>query len=317
MRRIFSNQSELSVASAIFYFSGGVIALLAATAFRSQIGLLNVTNAATAAAAFLVAGLFLVAGRRVDRRIAILLVCVTAALVLSMTGFAPSELRIMNTGLLYYTFSIYLVWFGPMWFARAIGYSWLAIYWAVVLTRFGSEMCLLLATLAITSSMLAELVGAFRRRLEASSLTDPLCDVWNKRGFELQLRRTIRIMQRNGSPLSLLFLDLDDFKRVNDTRGHSEGDRVLQTFAAQIEAGTRPQDTLARIGGDEFVLLLPSATADAAYETGTRLRESVDASEWTFGVAEMRPAETAEEFIARADRMMLEEKRKRKSAAGE
>lgn len=315
MRRILANQSELSVASAIFYFSGGLIALLAITLFRREDNPLNLANLITSCIAFFISGLFFFAGRRVGRPAALLLLCGTATVILSLSFVSMSALRAANSGLFFYTFLIYLVWFGPMRLARIFGYTWLAIYCVVAGTRFGPEMYPLLVTLAITSVMLGELVGAFRRRLEATSLTDPLCRVWNKRGLEVLLKRTIQIMQRNGSSLSMLFLDLDDFKRINDTEGHSAGDRVLRAFSSQIEAATRPQDTLARVGGDEFVLLLPGATAEKAQETAQRLRQVVDAAAWSFGVAEMRAGETAEEFIERADRVLLEEKRRRKTAA--
>lgn len=313
MRRVLASQSELSIASAGFYFAGGVIALLAVTLFQHTDHTLSLANAVTSSISFVIALLFFLAGRRVALPAALLLLCLSATLVLAVASVAVSELRALNAGFLFYTFLIYLVWFGPMWLARLFGYLWLAAYCLIVSMRFGAEVWLLLATLAITSVLLGEFVGMFRRRLEATSLTDPLCRVWNKRGLEMMLERAIQVAQRTGAPLSMLFLDLDDFKQINDTHGHSAGDRVLRAFSGQVEAGTRPQDTLARVGGDEFVLLLPGATAEAAHETGLRLRANVDAAAWSFGVAEMQSGESAEQFLERADRLLLEEKRLRKA----
>lgn len=313
MRRILANQSELSVASAVFYFSGGVIALLAGTALRSDSRPLTLANLITTGIAFFTAGLFFLAGRKVTSTIALVLISCSAGLVLCLTHMSVSEIRILNTGLLFYTFFIYLVWFGPMWYARLFAYTWLAVYWIVVIARFGSDMLITLVTLTLTSAMLGELVGNFRRRLEQSSLTDPLCGVWNKRGFERMLQRTVLMMRRAGSPLSILYLDLDGFKTINDTRGHPEGDRVLKAFAHQVEVATRPQDTLARVGGDEFVLMMPSTDAETALEIAGRLQHTVDAAEWSFGIAELQQDESTEAFIARADRLMLGQKERRRA----
>lgn len=316
MRRILDNQSELSIASAVFYAGGGLISLLAVTVFRAEGNPLNTANFVTMLLAFLVTGLFILAGRRTNRTAAIVLMCVSATLVLALAIFSISEIRVINMGLFQYTFMIYLVWFGPMWFARLFSYSWLVLYCAIVAVRFGPETYALLVTLGLTSAMLGELVGRFRNRLEAASLTDPLCRIWNKRGFELILGRAIRVAQRADAPLSVLYLDLDGFKQINDAHGHAEGDRVLRAFAAQVECGTRPEDTLARIGGDEFVLMLPATDVEQAVATATRLREAVEICNWSFGAAQFRPGESIDEFIERADRVMLEEKAERRARAG-
>nr|WP_279550404.1 GGDEF domain-containing protein [Leucobacter weissii] len=166
--------------------------------------------------------------------------------------------------------------------------------------------------MSVTVIVLGELVGLYKRRIEQVSLIDPLCGVWNKRGFEIMLRRAERITRRGGQPLSLLFLDLDDFKGVNDGGGHAEGDRVLREFAAGIEGATRPQDTLGRLGGDEFALLLVGVDAEEAERLGRRLREEVRVAEWSFGVAELRPGESLADLVTRADGSMFSEKRDRK-----
>src|SRR5690606_6085153 len=120
---------------------------------------------------------------------------------------------------------------------------------------------------------------------------------WNKRGFEQMFARAIRIGHRSGRPLSVIFADLDGFKGVNDAHGHHEGDRVLQEFAAQLEANIRPQDSLARFGGDEFVLLLPETSAEQAATLAARLEDAVTVTPWSSGWAEQRAGENAVELI--------------------
>lgn len=313
MGGVLASQSELSLASAVLYFSGGVIALLSVTVFHTPGNPLLVANVLTMIAAMLVTVIFLVLGRRARPKFAITMLCIAAVLVLGYSTQSVSELRLLNSGLLFYVLLIYVAWFGQMWFARLFGYTWLAVYWTIAVWRFGDDMLPVLVTLTLTSVLLGEFVGIFRRRLEVSSLTDPLCGVWNTRGFRMVLSSSIRTMQRKNSPLSVLFLDLDDFKQINDERGHAEGDRVLRSFAEQVESASRPGDTLARVGGDEFVLMLPETGADQAESVAARLQRVIDAATWSHGVAELKPGESAEEFISRADRRMLERKAQRKA----
>lgn len=312
MKRLLQNQSDLSLASAVFYFAGCLFSVLMLTALHSPV----VTNwpfiLGLAVCAFVAGCVCLYFGRRLLLTAALVLVCVAGLAVLLGVFVTPIELRAMNSGLLFYTYLIYLVWFGPMWLARAYGYAWLAVYCSVMLVRFSGEVGPYLVTMIVTAVMLGELIGYFKRRLEATSLTDPLCDVWNKRAFEAALERAVAGAARTDRPVSMLFLDLDGLKEVNDEFGHVEGDRVLKLFAREIEAGIRPQDHFARLGGDEFALLLLDTPMEEAFLVGARLRESTTAIGWSFGVAELTPNEEPAAFLARADAQMYDEKLRRR-----
>lgn len=104
-----------------------------------------------------------------------------------------------------------------------------------------------------------------REELERRATLDPLTGAANRHTFERTLRRMLAQAGRGGPGLALLFVDLDDFKGVNDTHGHLAGDHLLRTVAARIQARLRETDLLARLGGDEFALLLHNvADAQAA-----------------------------------------------------
>lgn len=311
MRKLFRRQSELSAASAVFYFFGAVISALALTVFYDETNPLNGASLVVGALALAIAIAFFVAGDRAPLGPAILLMCVTGTLVLILVALSRFEIRSMGSGLLFYTFFIYLAWFGRMWLARIAGYSWLVGYCIVMAIKFGADIMQYITTLILTAVILGELVGTYKRRLEVASITDPLCGIWNKRGFDELIARTLQIVRRTGQPLSVLYFDLDDFKRINDVHGHREGDRVLREFAAQLEANTRPQDTLARLGGDEFILVLPGTVAAQAETLVARLRERVTVAPWSCGWAEMAPGDIIEDVVARADEMLLEHKRER------
>lgn len=314
MKRFLERQSDLSVASAAFYLAGGVISILSITVFSSDLSTPGMVRPITTVLSFAVAAAFLVWGRTFNRTLALALLCTSALLVLALVFIAPSIVRAMNTGLLFFTIIVYLVWFGPMWFARLFGGGWLAVYCTVMLIRFEGDAALYVSTLVLTSAVLGELVGIYKNRLEASTLTDPLCEVWNKRAFGAALAKSVSTAQRTGRPLSLMYLDLDGFKQVNDRFGHAEGDRILRGFARAIEANVRSQDVFGRLGGDEFALLLPETGREEAEEIGRRLRLLDTGAEWSFGVAQLHEGEHVHEFTSRADALMLEWKRQRGSA---
>lgn len=114
-----------------------------------------------------------------------------------------------------------------------------------------------------------------KERLKHVGLTDALTGVHNRRYFDQRMREEIDRAQRQGRPLSCLFLDIDFFKRINDTYGHHAGDRVLQEVAARIKSHMRMSDILSRYGGEEFAALLVQSDHDEALEIAERIRQTV------------------------------------------
>ncbi|MDA8071073.1 MAG: GGDEF domain-containing protein [Actinomycetota bacterium] len=150
-------------------------------------------------------------------------------------------------------------------------------------------------TLAVSGCIRA-LVHAMSR----AASTDPLTGLANRRSFEPLLERELARCLRFGHPLCVAVLDLDGFKHVNDTLGHHGGDRVLVETTAAWRSALRTFDVLARSGGDEFLLLLPSTSADAAAAVLGRLRRLHD-QRFSAGVAEAEPGDTSSGLLRRAD----------------
>jgi diguanylate cyclase (GGDEF)-like protein len=121
------------------------------------------------------------------------------------------------------------------------------------------------------------------KRAEALSVTDDLTHLYNSRYLNLVLRRETKRASRNGRPLSLLFIDLDGFKAINDTHGHLFGSRALVEAAAVIRGSARETDVVARFGGDEFALVLPDTGGDGAFAVGERIRDRVAAHKFLAG----------------------------------
>jgi diguanylate cyclase (GGDEF)-like protein len=122
------------------------------------------------------------------------------------------------------------------------------------------------------------LVSVLRARLRFESLMarlDPLTAAGNPRAFAETAHAVLELARRHGHPTTLGFIDLDDFKRVNDERGHASGDRALQLVAATIRDTVRSSDLVARLGGDEFAVLLPETGRDGAERVFTALRRGL------------------------------------------
>ena len=166
------------------------------------------------------------------------------------------------------------------------------------------------ASVALDNSLLL-------KRAEALSVTDDLTHLYNSRYLNLVLRRETKRASRSGRPLSLLFIDLDGFKAVNDTHGHLFGSRALVEAAAVIRSSARETDVVARFGGDEFALILPDTGGEGAFAVGERIRERIAAHRFlendrldihltaSVGVATLPDvAASAEELVQAADKAM-------------
>jgi len=128
----------------------------------------------------------------------------------------------------------------------------------------------------LTAVMSASLENArLQENIKQLGLLDPLTGINNRRFFDQRVQEEVTLAQRNDTPLSCLFIDLDHFKNINDTHGHQAGDEILKQVAAIFNDTMRTSDVLARYGGEEFVILLANTTSQAAYEIAERLRAIV------------------------------------------
>ncbi|NMX64062.1 diguanylate cyclase [Pseudomonas sp. WS 5079] len=171
------------------------------------------------------------------------------------------------------------------------------------------------------ASMEQEAQG-YREHLEVQrqkALIDPLTGLPNRAAWSERLESEVNIWHQQGNSLSLAMLDLDHFKRINDSYGHLAGDKVLKIIANVLGKRLRPTDFIARFGGEEFVLLMPDSALGDALQLGERLRAAIEACPFHFkgervtitmsiGMAQFQPGERSDLTLKRADEALYRAK---------
>ena len=205
---------------------------------------------------------------------------VSATVLVALIGYVDFE-----TGPSFRIFPLYFI---PIslaaWSARRPGaavyallasviWGWSNWAWHASEAHFAANMF----TQSLSFGSIAALTASMRRNFDLAvhtSRVDALTGLANTRGFYDRTESALQLSARRNAPLSLVYLDLDDFKQVNDQHGHHEGDQVLRAVAESIRTSIRGTDIAARLGGDEFALVLVDADRAAAEEVITRLRAS-------------------------------------------
>lgn len=190
-------------------------------------------------------------------------------------------------------------------------YSWIP-YW---------NTSVRLGVFLIVAWLISAQKAAYEREKRLACV-DSLTGIYNRRFFLDLLKMELSRARRCQYPLTLAYLDVDDFKAVNDQRGHNEGDRLLQQIALTLQQSLRVTDTVARLGGDEFILLLPGTNNHDAQILLTRLRQRLlrlnEVETWSVGfsigsVTFVRLPDSVDALIAEADHLMYQVKRRGKN----
>ena len=161
-----------------------------------------------------------------------------------------------------------------------------------------------------------------KKRLEierANALTDPLTGAPNRLAYDQRINQEFARWRRHQYPLSLMVMDIDHFKRINDTFGHKAGDRALKAIVQALRQHVRASDFMARIGGEEFVLLLPETDLDGAYRAAEKLRRGIESCEFAYkgepvpitisgGIAQFAEGDTPDSVYVRADEALYRAK---------
>jgi len=187
--------------------------------------------------------------------------------------------------------------------------------WAVTPYEFSTWACVLVLSSLCIGTLSDELYGRFTQVYEThfqETLTDVLTNVANRRAFDQQTERNLDVWRQESTPFCLAIVDIDHFKRTNDTYGHQTGDKMLHDVARNLEAAVRPEDKVARYGGEEFAIIMPDISLEQAAEVAEQVRADIEATRFFFertkirlrvsiGVAEVQSDDDAQSLIRRAD----------------
>jgi diguanylate cyclase (GGDEF)-like protein len=162
------------------------------------------------------------------------------------------------------------------------------------------------------------------RQFSSEARTDHLTGLANRREFERVMEREVAHAERHDRRLSVMMIDLDNLKRINDRQGHRAGDGALRLVAQQLQRVVRASDVCARVGGDEFAVAMPETSIERARDVSARLRtairqvglsaKSADEVEVSIGVAAWRPGQDWQAVYQVADADLYEDKRRHKAA---
>ena len=261
--------------------------------------------------AFLIAIVPLVLGDRFRPEIALAGAYVFLAVTAFQMFVADRSIVSANNLVLYPMIACYVGWFFRHRVARAtVAFAFVMSGIALLLNPYGG----LLTTwvnLALVSLFCMESAGYLRRKLDREIQTDPLTGAMNRSGLDIRISQDIVRANRTGQALALVLLDIDDFKKVNDVHGHSAGDRMLTDLVQALREVVRPHDVVARVGGDEFMVLMLGVDSDIEDDLLSRLR-SWTGDTWSYGIAFADIHDTATALIDRADHDLYGRKRSRK-----
>ena len=165
------------------------------------------------------------------------------------------------------------------------------------------------ATVVVLTEVQVRISGDVYR----AAATDPLTGLANRRAWQAAADRGLAYAHRSDEPFTVVLIDLDDFKAVNDQAGHRAGDALLQELATAWSARLRLSDLLGRYGGDEFVLSLPGTDAARTEDLLTRLRAAHPAA-WSAGTATARSGDTLADLLVRADGDLYRDKRRKRGS---
>ncbi|MBE9537861.1 MAG: GGDEF domain-containing protein [Proteobacteria bacterium] len=204
-----------------------------------------------------------------------------------------------------------------LWLGLVSGILLLPILFLSFDTNTAIIICLSMTLTWVISAWLIYAVSVQSRRLRSMAETDPLTGAYNRRFFQLQAQMAFEQWQRNKRPASVLLVDVDHFKRVNDRRGHAAGDLALKNLVDLITSRVRKVDTLCRYGGEEFAVLLPETDAKGAVFVAEEIRAKVESSRLiesdtitiSIGVCELVGVEDTDQWINLADAALYRAKK--------
>src|SRR5207245_402785 len=292
-------------------FASGATLALASLYLPHWTGVNRLGVAVTGLLGYPVAGILIVAGSRLPTWVFHGLVA-GGTVIVSIGGyFAGGGAATATTAILYVWVSLYAFYFFP-WAAAIAHLAIVGVSYAVVLAVLHEHAGPAQWILAYGTTVVAGLViGSVSRQIRVLAATDSLTGLPNRRTFEEALDRELARARRQPAPLCVAIVDLDDFKALNDREGHQSGDRLLKEITAAWSGALRGADLLARYGGDEFAVVLPTCPPSRAHQIIDRLRKVMPhGRSFSAGFALWDRDESMTSLVSRADGALFDAKKR-------
>ena len=301
----------LTVATAAMYGCGSVLLVAGAVTWvPGKNPRWVITSLAVVAVVFFV--WTMVRGRRFTPTEALVMTVFQLVVVGCLTWTTHLTLGAFANGTILPIVGVYSIWFLHPVAGRVTLYSGTVWWFVAIVHQHDSSLIPFSASVIVQTLIATEIFARIKARMDHLARTDPLTGILNRRGITEVLERELARAVRRGQSVSVVAVDLDGLREVNNSQGHRAGDELLETVTQHWTGSVRRRDEVGRTGGDEFLFVLPTTNRDEAESLVKRLAETSPGS-WSAGVAVVKPGDSLASLLERADRRMYSAKESRRS----
>ena len=310
--KVLRTLPPLATVTAVLYGSGALLLVVGAVTWSpGRNPRWVITSLAATAIVFFVWAV--VRGRRFTTTEALGMIVVQFFTIGALTWTTELTLGAYSNGTALPVAAVYVIWLLPPITGRIVLYLGTLWWFAAILHHDDRPLVGFALSLAVQTLIAAEVLSRLKRRMDNLARTDQLTGTLNRRGIAEVLERELHRSSRRQRDLSVVSIDLDGLRSVNNTQGHTAGDRLLERATAHWIDRLRRRDSIGRTGGDEFLFVLPGTTLEQAERIVEELAADAPGA-WSAGAATVKPGDSVGTLLDRADQRMYDNKAARQGA---
>ena len=310
--KVLRTLPPLATVTAVLYGSGALLLVVGAVTWSpGRNPRWVITSLAATAAVFFV--WTVVRGRRFTTTEALGMIVVQFFTIGALTWTTELTLGAYSNGTALPVAAVNVIWLLPPITGRIVLYLGTLWWFAAILHHDDRPLVGFALSLAVQTLIAAEVLSRLKRRMDNLARTDQLTGTLNRRGIAEVLERELHRSSRRQRDLSVVSIDLDGLRSVNNTQGHTAGDRLLERATAHWIDRLRRRDSIGRTGGDEFLFVLPGTTLEQAERIVEELAADAPGA-WSAGAATVKPGDSVGTLLDRADQRMYDNKAARQGA---